>query len=291
MRLVRTRFASPWSTARHQGTMPVSAPRSSRTPATSPTSSGTWRASCWAPDRHPSPRVRRASCLTGRVSDRPTAGSCRAPPPRSLAVDRAIAQYAFGDASQILYEAVWNEYCDWGVELAKIRLSDDRLAPAEREATWWTLVEVLDTYLRLLHPIMPFITEAIWERLPKAAGDPALLIVADWPTAGAEAVDSAAEVEVSALIDLVRGVRNARAEARIEPGAWLPVDVFVPESLGPTYRGAPARNRAPGSGPAAGPRARSRIHSTGSGGRAVGHRRRDRSGCPASCQRRCSGRA
>ena len=151
------------------------------------------------------------------------------------AVDRAMALYTFGDASQVLYEAVWNEYCDWAVELAKIRLADASLAAADREATWWTLVEVLDTYLRLMHPIMPFITEAIWERLPKATGDPGLLIVADWPEVGGHAVDDAAEVEVAALIDLVRAVRNARAEARIEPAAWLPVDVFVPDSLGPTF--------------------------------------------------------
>jgi valyl-tRNA synthetase len=150
------------------------------------------------------------------------------------AVDRAMETYSFGDASQLLYEAIWSEYCDWGVELAKIRLADERLTPAEREATWWTLVEALDTYLRLLHPIMPFITEVIWERLPHAAEDPALLIVADWPTSGA-ATDSTAELEVAALIDLVRAVRNARAEARIEPAAWLPVDVYVPDSLGPTF--------------------------------------------------------
>jgi valyl-tRNA synthetase len=151
------------------------------------------------------------------------------------AVDRAMALYTFGDASQVLYEAVWNEYCDWAVELAKIRLADESLPPADREATWWTLVDVLDTYLRLMHPIMPFITEAIWERLPKATADPELLIVAGWPEAGGDAVDDAAEVEVAALIDLVRAVRNARAEARIEPAAWLPVDVFVPDSLGPTF--------------------------------------------------------
>ncbi len=151
------------------------------------------------------------------------------------AVDRAMAQYAFGDASQILYEAIWNEYCDWGVELAKIRLGDEHLPTAEREATWWTLVEALDTYLRLLHPTMPFITEALWERLPHTAGDPKLLIVADWPTVAGEAADTAAEVEVAALIELVRAVRNARAEARVEPAAWLPVDVFVPDSLGLTF--------------------------------------------------------
>ena len=151
------------------------------------------------------------------------------------AVDEAIGLYAFGDASQILYEAIWNEYCDWAVELAKIRLGDETLAAGEREATWWTLVDVLDTYLRLLHPTMPFVTEAIWARLPHAAGDPDLLIVADWPAAAADAADAAAETEVAALIDLVRAVRNARAEARIEPAAWLPVDVYVPESLGPTF--------------------------------------------------------
>jgi valyl-tRNA synthetase len=153
------------------------------------------------------------------------------------AVDKAMAAYTFGDASQTLYEAIWNEYCDWGVELAKIRLSDESLTAGEREATWWTLVGVLDTYLRLLHPIMPFITEAIWERLPHAADDPKLLIVADWPVgaAGADSLDAAAETQVAALIELVRAVRNARAEARIEPGAWLPVDVFVPDSLGDTF--------------------------------------------------------
>jgi valyl-tRNA synthetase len=149
------------------------------------------------------------------------------------AVDEAIGQYAFGDASQILYEAIWNEYCDWAVELAKIRLGEERLGTAEREATWWTLVEALDTYLRLLHPIMPFVTEAIWERLPHRADDPEMLIVADWPTAGA--ADAAAEAEVAALLDLVRAIRNARSEARIEPAAWLPVDVYVPESLGSAF--------------------------------------------------------
>jgi valyl-tRNA synthetase len=151
------------------------------------------------------------------------------------AVDRAMALYTFGDVSQILYEAIWNEYCDWSVELAKIRLGDETLAAADREATWWALVSALDTYLRLLHPVMPFITEAIWERLPHEAGDPALLIVADWPMVEDGATDSAAEADVSALIDLVRAVRNARAEARIEPAAWLPVDVYVPERLGPTF--------------------------------------------------------
>jgi valyl-tRNA synthetase len=160
------------------------------------------------------------------------------------AVDHEMSLYTFGDASQLLYEAIWNEYCDWAVELAKIRLTDESLSVAERQATWWTLVDVLDTYLRLLHPFMPFVTEAIWERLPHVAGDPDLLIVADWPTAAADAGDAEVEARVATLLDLVRAVRNARSEARLEPGAWMPVDVYVPSDLTATFSAlAPALSR------------------------------------------------
>ena len=100
------------------------------------------------------------------------------------AVDEAMAGYAFGEVTRLVYEAIWNEYCDWGLEFAKVRLADERTAPEAREATWWTLVEVLDTYLRLLHPIMPFVTEALWASLPHRATDPDLLIVARWPGVG-----------------------------------------------------------------------------------------------------------
>ena len=79
---------------------------------------------------------------------------------------------AFGQLTGTLYDAIWGEYCDWALELAKVRLADETLPAADREATWWTLVEALDTYLRLLHPVMPFVTEAIWGQLPKAADDP-----------------------------------------------------------------------------------------------------------------------
>ncbi|OGO58723.1 MAG: valine--tRNA ligase, partial [Chloroflexi bacterium RBG_16_72_14] len=146
------------------------------------------------------------------------------------AVDRALADYAFGEVSRLLYEAIWNEYCDWGLELAKVRLADERLPAGEREATWWTLVEALDTYLRLLHPVMPFLTEQLWGVLPHRATDPALLVVARWPGVGER--DATAEAEVGALVELVRAVRNARADAKAEPRAWLPLDVFVEPALG-----------------------------------------------------------
>jgi len=141
------------------------------------------------------------------------------------AVDAALAEYAFGEVTRILYEAIWGEFCDWGIELAKVRLGDGSLDGARREATWWTLVEALDTHLRLLHPVMPFVTERLWAATPHGAGDPELLIIASWPAPGDR--DEAAETEVGALIDLVRGVRNARSEARLEPSAWLPLDVHA----------------------------------------------------------------
>ncbi len=149
------------------------------------------------------------------------------------ATDRALSDYAFGQVTATLYDAIWGEYCDWALELAKVRLADDAVPAADREATWWTLVGALDTYLRLLHPVMPFLTEAIWGQLPRAPEDPELLVVADWPTAGR--VDGGADAEIGGLLDLVRAIRNARAEARIEPGAWLAVDVAVTAAVAPTF--------------------------------------------------------
>jgi len=135
--------------------------------------------------------------------------------------------------TRALYEGIWSEFCDWGLELAKVRLADDVLPPATREATWWTLVEALDRYLRLLHPVMPFVTEAIWSTLPHRATDPDLLIVASWPAPVAR--DDLVESQVGMLIELVRGIRNARSEARIEPGLRLPVDLAMGQALGDTF--------------------------------------------------------
>jgi valyl-tRNA synthetase len=152
----------------------------------------------------------------------------------TAAVDRAVADFAFGEMTRILYDAIWSEFCDSGIELAKVRLGDDGTSGDEREATWWILVEALDTYLRLLHPVMPFVTETLWAALPHAADDPDLLIIARWPAAHADARDEAAEREVAAVIELIRAIRNARAEAGIEAGAWLATDLAVPPDLEPT---------------------------------------------------------
>jgi valyl-tRNA synthetase len=144
-------------------------------------------------------------------------------------VDRALGEYAFADVTRLLYDATWSDYCDWAIELAKVRLGDPALEAADREATWWTMVEALDTYLRLLHPVIPFVTEAIWGELPHAEEDPDLLIVARWPEPGG--IDPVGEAPVAAAIDLVRAIRNARSEARNEPAAWLPVHVTASPDL------------------------------------------------------------
>ena len=149
-------------------------------------------------------------------------------------VDRAIADFAFAEVTRSLYEGIWSEFCDWGLELAKVRLADETLPAAAREATWWTLVEALDTYLRLLHPVMPFVTEELWAALPHAVDDPPLLVVARWPTGRSR--DAAAERDVNVFVDLVRTVRNARAEAGIEAAQWLPVSLSVPARLGEVFR-------------------------------------------------------
>jgi valyl-tRNA synthetase len=148
-------------------------------------------------------------------------------------VDRALADYQFGEVTRSLYDGIWSDFCDWGLELAKVRLSDQSLSASAREATWWTLVEALDSYLRLLHPVMPFVTEELWAALPHRPDDPNLLIVARWPAARERDVE--AENVVGALVELVRATRNARAEAGVEPGRWLPVGVAVPPDLGPAF--------------------------------------------------------
>jgi len=144
-----------------------------------------------------------------------------------------MADFAFGEVTRLLYDAIWSEYCDWGLELAKVRLGDTSLEPAEREATWWTLVDVLDVYLRLLHPVMPFETEALWGAIPHRASDPDLLVVARWPGVGER--DVAVEAEVGWLIALVTELRNARASAKLPAAAWLETRVYLPLGLGPTF--------------------------------------------------------
>jgi valyl-tRNA synthetase len=129
------------------------------------------------------------------------------------AADDAFASYDLSQAARALYHFVWDEYCDWYLELAKLR--DD-------EACARVLVTVLDVALRLLHPIMPFVTEEIWRQLHDA-GDEETIMRAPWPEPIEGLRDQRAENEFDALRDAVSALRRFRADHRLSPAARLDV--------------------------------------------------------------------
>ena len=134
-------------------------------------------------------------------------------------VDRALAEYQFGEVTRALFDGIWSEFCDWGIELAKVRLADASVQDRERAALWWTLVDALDTYLRLLHPVMPFVTEAIWASLPHRADDPELLIIAGWPEGGV--ADRGVDATFADILETIVAIRNARSTAELPAATWL----------------------------------------------------------------------
>jgi valyl-tRNA synthetase len=139
-------------------------------------------------------------------------------------VTRLIENYNFGEAGRQLYEFFWGEFADWYIEIAKIRLYD---ADARAQATVRrVLVRVLDRTLRLLHPFIPFITEAAWQHLPHEGR---ALIAADWPGESHAAPDEVAEAQMSLLIELVRTIRNIRAEYNVEPARRIAAYVVAGE--------------------------------------------------------------
>lgn len=139
-------------------------------------------------------------------------------------VTRQLEQFRFDLASQALYEFVWNQYCDWYLELSKPVLWDEN-APIERaRGTRRTLVRVLEVVLRLAHPFMPFITEEIWQRIAPLAGvQGKTIMLQSWPVANESRIDTAAEGDIEWLKDLMVGLRNIRAEMNIGPGKPLPL--------------------------------------------------------------------
>ncbi|HEX7381646.1 MAG TPA: valine--tRNA ligase [Nevskiaceae bacterium] len=140
----------------------------------------------------------------------------------ALDAARYFADYRFDLLARTLYEFVWNEFCDWYLELSKPTLSDG--TPAERGATRGTLVEVLEATLRLLHPLMPFITEDIWQRVAPLAGKTgATIMLQPYPVADEARIDPVAEGDVEWLKAFVLAVRQIRGEMDIAPGRRLPV--------------------------------------------------------------------
>ncbi len=138
--------------------------------------------------------------------------------------NEAIAEYRFDVATQRLYEFLWNEYCDWYVELAKPTLTAGEADDATRRGTRRTLVQVLEATLRLAHPFMPFITEEIWQRVAPLAGvEGETIMLAPYPQPDSSLVADDVEAEMDWLQRFVLGPRKIRAEMNISPGKHLEV--------------------------------------------------------------------
>ena len=135
---------------------------------------------------------------------------------------QAIDNYRFDLAAQAIYDFTWNEYCDWYLELAKISLQSDDAAL--QRGTRKTLLTILETILRLAHPIMPFITEEIWQRVAPLAGIHAdTIMLQPYPVADEDACDANAIAEISWVMNFILGVRRIRGEINIAPGKPLPI--------------------------------------------------------------------
>jgi valyl-tRNA synthetase len=150
-------------------------------------------------------------------------------------VRQAIDAYRFNDAASAVYQFLWHEYCDWYLEIAKRNLYQPE-SPAARAVTQRTLVEVLETTLRLLHPFMPFISEELWQRLPHAGDSipasarsipaPARsIMIASFPKASRKGRDPEAERLMAPVLDVVSAIRTIRSESRISPALELAVSV------------------------------------------------------------------
>ena len=139
-------------------------------------------------------------------------------------VTRAVANYRFDMASQALYEFIWNEYCDWYLELSKSVLWDDDASHEAKRGTRQTLIRVLEIWLRLLHPMMPFITEEIWQSVGALAGKSGpTIMLQPYPKPNEHDIDVQANEDIEWLKVVIEGVRNIRGEMNIPPGKELSI--------------------------------------------------------------------
>jgi len=139
-------------------------------------------------------------------------------------VNRLMESYQFGEAARQIQEFLWNEFCDWYIEMSKVRLYGNDIR--EQNAARQVLIYVLERSLRLLHPFMPFVTETLWQALPHKG--PAL-ITAPWPQEGW--TDDKAEALMASLMDAVRAIRNARAEYNVPAGKRIPATIVAGDML------------------------------------------------------------
>jgi valyl-tRNA synthetase len=143
-------------------------------------------------------------------------------------VNDAIETYRFHEAANRIYDFFWGEFCDWYIELIKPRLAESANVETARTASA-NLVNLFDGALRLLHPVMPFITEEIWHAVYAGAPPLKSIALAAYPAADDSQIDLAAETQMAVLQDLIVSVRNLRAELKVEPKVKVPIQVFAHE--------------------------------------------------------------
>ena len=144
-------------------------------------------------------------------------------------VNDALATYRFHEAANSIYDFFWGEFCDWYLELIKPRLNFEGADKSTAKIACINLVNLFDASLRLLHPVMPFITEEIWQAIYEEKPALKSIALAAYPQSDKKQIDLGAETEMSILQDLIVNVRNLRAELKIEPKAKVPIEVFTAE--------------------------------------------------------------
>lgn len=142
------------------------------------------------------------------------------------AVTNNLEKFELGEAARALYEFIWNEFCDWHIELAKARLYN-RDDLRSRKVAQYALLRALEGALRLLHPFMPFITEEIWQHIPHEGKS---VMVAPWPEKEADHIDDEAEKSMTAIMESIKAIRNMRAQVNAAPGKKSEVIVQFADS-------------------------------------------------------------
>jgi len=140
-------------------------------------------------------------------------------------IDDALERYNFGEMSSSLYDFIWNEFCDWYIELLKARLYQDEDPQAKLTAQYYAL-NTLESLLRLLHPVMPFITEEIWQKLPGTEGT---IMRAQYPAKEESDLNPAAEEKMELVMSVIKAVRNIRNEMKVNPGRRIKALLAAPE--------------------------------------------------------------
>jgi valyl-tRNA synthetase len=147
----------------------------------------------------------------------------------ALATERWLEEYRFNEAAKGLYDFVWHEFCDWYLEMAKVRIQEG--GPPALAARRGILFGLTNS-LKLLHPLMPFITEEIWHHLPGTDGD---LIAAEWPDARSMAEDEDAVEALDLLMETVVSIRNIRSEMNVPPAREAAVSIRADAHAGALY--------------------------------------------------------